>query len=100
MRNRTNKSQVGRINIYVPDPTIRRKVKAAAAKRDLSISEYCLRAITNQLITDGEELPRRTRHSLKAAITEARRFRSTFGGQVFAVSSAELIGEARNDRGK
>lgn len=91
------KTKVTRLNIYLPDPVIRRQVKAAAAKRDLSVSEYCLRAITSQLIRDRELPPRgKGLHSLEAAIATARRFQAeTFSGRVFAVSSAELIRDAR-----
>lgn len=54
MAKHAKKAALARLNIYVPDPTIRRQVKAAAAKRDLSVSEYCLQAITNQLVRDRE----------------------------------------------
>lgn len=90
-------SPVPRLNIYLPDPVIRRQVKAAAAKRDLSISEYCLQAITTQLIQDGELPPhQKDRPGPAAAIATARRFQAeTFSGLVFSVSSADLIREAR-----
>ena len=88
-----------RLSIYINDPTIRRHVKTAAAKQDVSISEYCLRAITLQLIKDGEKPPKEGASSLKAAIEKAHRFQTeTFGGQVFSISSADLIKEAREDR--
>ena len=95
------KSPVPRLNIYLPDPEIRRQVKAAAARRDLSASDYCLRAITAQLLRDGERPhARRRRRPLKAAVAAARRFQAeTFDGRVFAISSAELIRETREDRG-
>lgn len=92
------KRAVTRLNIYLPDPTLRRQVKAAAATQDLSVSAYCLRAITAQLIKDGElSLDREeSPPPLEAAIARARRFQAeAFGGRVFAVSSAELIREAR-----
>ncbi|GIW50694.1 MAG: hypothetical protein KatS3mg081_0049 [Gemmatimonadales bacterium] len=100
MAKATKKSTVTRLNIYLPDPAIRRQVKAAAAKQDLSASEYCLRAITRQLIRDGERPPHgKERPPLETAIAAARRFQAeTFGGRVFTVSSAELIREAREGR--
>jgi len=92
------KTPVTRLNIYLPDPAIRRQVKAAAAERDLSASEYCLRAITAQLIRDGQRPPEGKR-PLKAAVAAARRFQAqAFGGRVFSVSSAELIRQVREDR--
>lgn len=91
---------VTRLNIYVPDAAFRRQVKTAAAKRDLSASEYCLRAITAQLIRDGErrlhEAPPRL---VEGAVAAARRFQTeSFGGRVFSVGSADLIREAREER--
>ena len=67
-----SKTSPGRLNIYVHDPAVRRQVKAAAAKRDLSVTEYCLRAIIRQLAEDGERLPQRKRTHLEAAVRQAR----------------------------
>jgi hypothetical protein len=94
------KLKATRLNIYLPSPAFRSQVKTAAAKRDISISEYCLRAITSQLIQDGEHPPRRlARHALSAAVDAARRFQTkTFGDRVFAMDSSELIREARKAR--
>jgi hypothetical protein len=88
-----------RLNIYVNDPTIRRQVKTAAAKQDISVSEYCLRAITAQLVKDGEKPPKEEANFLKLAVEKAHRFQAeTFSGRVFSMSSADLIREAREDR--
>jgi hypothetical protein len=89
-----------RINIYVPNPVVRRQVKAAAAQRDLSISDYCLRAITAQLVRDGERgaMDRGTT-AARAAVARARRFQAqTFKGRRFRVSSVSLIRESRATR--
>lgn len=89
-----------RINIYVPDPALRRQVKAAAARRDLSISDYCLQAIMTQLVRDGEQGPVAAGVSpARAAVARARRFQAqTFKGRRFRVSSATLIRESRATR--
>jgi len=88
-----------RLNIYINDPTIRRQVKTAAAKQDISVSEYCLRAISLQLMKDGERPGKEGSDFLKAAIERAHRFQAeTFGGRVFSISSADLIREARENR--
>jgi plasmid stability protein len=50
--------RMARLNIYLPDPEVRRRVKVAAARRDLSVSEYCVRAILRQLAEDGEWPPK------------------------------------------
>ena len=96
---RQRKSAVARLNIYLPDAT-RRQVKTTAARRDISISEYCLRAITAQLVRDGERQSTREGPGLtENAVAAARRFQTqTFRGQVFTVSSAELIRDTREQR--
>ena|SRR5713101_6155570 len=97
MTNRGHRT--ARLNIYVPDPGVRRQVKMAAAKRDLSVSEYCLRAITTQLLTDGERVDAGRSRLGRAAVDRARRFQAeTFKGRVFSVSSADLIRDARERR--
>lgn len=89
-----------RLNIYLPDSTLRRAVKAAAAEQDLSVSEYCVRAITSQLERDEEDAPARRKGArLSTAVENARRFRSdTFHGTIFKASSADLIRQARERR--
>lgn len=47
-------SSRARLNIYLADEDMKRQIKIAAAKRDLSITEYCAKAIEYQLISDGE----------------------------------------------
>ena len=81
---------LARINIYVPDPAVRRQVKAAAAQRDLSISDYCVQAITAQLVRDGEGGSVESgAPAARAAVARARRFQAqTFKGRRFRVSSA------------
>jgi hypothetical protein len=89
--------QFARLNIYLHDSAIRRQVKVTAASQDLSVSEYCVRAITSQLVKDGE----RARDGgpgnvLGPAVKRARRFQAEkFGNRAFSVSSAQLIREAR-----
>jgi len=91
------RAQLARLNIYLPDAAIRRQVKLSAARQDISISEYCLRAITNQLIKDGERaLGAEGGNRRGGAVETARRFQAEkFGTRVFSVSSAQLIREAR-----
>lgn len=87
-----------RLNIYINDPNIRRQIKALAAQKDISMSEYCLRAISKQLI---EELGEKRSNPLKSAIKKAKTFqKKIFKGKVFAISSADLIRESRESRNK
>jgi hypothetical protein len=94
---RTNRTV--RLNIYVHDPLIRRKIKTAAAQKDISVSEYCLQAITDQLAREAEMGIKRNGISLEMALEKAKGFKTrTFGGRVFRVSSGDLIREARKER--
>lgn len=100
MARNLKRTKVARLNIYLPDRDIRRQVKASASRQDLSMSEYCVQAITSQLVMGGEVTPqRRGPTPMKAAIAAARRFqRQAFRGRIFAVSSADLIAEVRDSR--
>jgi len=89
-----------RLNIYLHDPGIRRRIKAVAAQKDISVSEYCLQAITNQLVKE-KEIDRKEVIHLKTAIEKAYKFQTkTFGEKVFSASSADLIRESRENRNK
>jgi hypothetical protein len=93
---------VVRLNIYVPDPSIRRRVKAAAAREDMSVSEYCVRAIIAQLEREPTDRPGSGSTAapvVREAVDRARSFRArVFSDRAFSVSSAELISEARERR--
>jgi hypothetical protein len=91
------KSSPIRLNIYVHDPNIRRQIKEMTARKDISISEYCLRAIKSQLIKE-QKAAHEEGNVLKKAVKKAQRFQETFGGKTFAISSADLIRETREDR--
>lgn len=45
-----NKNSPVRLNIYIHDPGMRRQIKAMAAQKDVSVSEFCVQAITNHLL--------------------------------------------------
>jgi hypothetical protein len=79
-----------RLNIHLPDAAIWPAVRTAAAKRNLTVFEYCLRAIAAQLVRDGKRAGGR-------AISAARRFQAqTLRGYTFTVISADLIRETRS----
>jgi hypothetical protein len=93
------KSPSVRINIYVHDPGIRRQIKAVAAQKDLSVSEYCLQAIEGELAKEQQSFVEAGTRTLKRAVEKARKFHTKhFGKRVFSVNSAELIREAREER--
>ena len=91
------KSRPVRLNIYVHDPDIRRQIKEMTARKDISISDYCLGAIKTQLLKE-QKAGHEERNPLKKAVKKAQRFQETFGGRTFAISSADLIRETREDR--
>jgi hypothetical protein len=89
-----------RINIYVHDPAIRRQIKTIAAQRDLSVSDYCLKAIAGQLAKEQESAGEGGVEPLKEAVEKARKFHTKhFGEKVFSLNSAALIRESRKERG-
>ncbi len=89
-----------RINIYVHDPAVRRRIKTVAAQKDLSVSEYCLQAITGQLAREREYPGEGRTGPMKKAVEKARRFHTkSLGQRVFSVSSADLIRQVREERG-
>ena len=88
-----------RINIYVHNPGIRRQIKAVAAQKDLSISEYCLQAIEGQLAKEQQSPEETEMRTLNKAVEKARKFHTKhFGKRVFSVNSADLIRQARQER--
>ena len=88
-----------RLNIYVGDPVIRKQVKTASARHDISVSEYCLQAIVEKLAQDHGALPEDNGYRLAAAIEKAKQFqKKTFAGRTFSVSSTTLIAQARKER--
>ena len=88
-----------RINIYVHNPGLRRQIKAVAAQKDLSISEYCLQAIEGELAKEQQSPVEAGTRRLKRAVEKARMFHTKhFRKRVFSVNSAELIREAREER--
>jgi hypothetical protein len=92
-------NRIVRLNIYVHDPLIRRRIKTAAAQKDISVSEYCLQAITEQVEREAEMGLKRNDISLERALEKAKRFQAkTFAGRGFRVSSGDLIREARKER--
>jgi hypothetical protein len=93
------KSTSVRINIYVHDSGIRRRIKTVAAQKDLSVSEYCLQAIEGQLAKEQQPPEEAGMRTLKKAVEKARKFHTKhFGKKVFSISSADLIREAREER--
>ncbi len=86
-----------RLNIYVHDPDIRRQIKEMTARQDVSMSEYCLRAIKGQLFKE-QKAAYKEENLLKKAVKRAQRFQRALSGKIFTISSADLIRESREGR--
>lgn len=89
-------SDTVRINIYVHDSEIRRRVKAAAARAGKSMSEYCLEAIVFRLDRDDQESREPRGEIPEDFVDRVRRFQDeVFGDRVISISAAELVRESR-----
>ena len=71
------------------------RLQAAAARKGVSLGQYCRAAIYEELVKDepnGEQLPRMTIEDVIA------RRKQIYGDQVLPGSSVDLIREAREER--
>ena len=87
-----------RVNIYLDDADLGRRIKIAAAKRGESVSAYCLRAIRSRLAADEaapspDRVVREGRPSPYEAADSLDRLRRTVGR--IGIPVAELIAEGR-----
>jgi hypothetical protein len=93
-------SQRSRISVDVP-PALRRRIRVAAAERDLSMREYVASILEAAV---PSERPAGGAYRRGRVITESliERFREiqreTMAGRTFDVDSAELIEEGRTER--
>ena len=74
---------------------VHEQLQAAAARKGVSLGEYCRAAIYEALVKDelnGEQLPRMTIEDVIA------RRKQIYGDQVLPGSSVDLIREAREER--
>jgi len=84
-----------RLNIYLRPAELREKVRIAAARRNVSLSDYCLRAIHRQLVEDGLLPPsaeEQRQHALAAAAA-LDELRGSIGP--IGIPVASLIAEGR-----
>lgn len=86
-----------RLSLYLKDDNLRRQIKIAAAKRDMSITDYCTKAIKEQLIRDGEmplqEVPPSAREDKLSLSRKMDKLREEIGP--IGISVSELIKERR-----
>ena len=82
-----------RLSIYLDDPTLRKTIKIAAARRKLTISAYCLEAIRQRLIEERFLPPSEDRERPEAAARALDRLRRQVGP--IGVPVRDLIAEGR-----
>lgn len=91
------KGKRARLSLYLKDDALRRQIKVAAAKRDMSVTDYCTKAIEQQLIRDGEvslgKAPPLTREDKLSLSNRMDRLREEIGP--IGISVSELIKEGR-----
>lgn len=81
-----------RLGLYLEDEVIRRRIKIAAAKRGMSTTGYCIQAIKERLIRDGE-MGGDFEESRNALLARMDRLRREIGP--VGISAAELVKEGR-----
>jgi hypothetical protein len=66
-------SKKARLGLYLENEDVKKRVKIAAAKRGLSTTTYCVRAIKDQLRRDGEVSDDTDKTTLLARIDKRRK---------------------------
>lgn len=80
-----------RLNIYLDSPEMRERIKVAAARSGVTLSDYCLEAIRRRLTEEGFLPPTRTK--ARAAAKALDRLRSRL--DPLGVPVRDLIDEGR-----
>ena len=82
-----------RLGLYLEDEELKRQIKVAAARRGVTVTNYCARAIEERLIRDGErgiEDQDKNRIALLSRIDKLRQETGPIG-----MSTAELVEHGR-----
>lgn len=80
-----------RLGLYLKDEEIKRQIKVAAARRGMTVTDYCARAIEERLIKDGERSAEG--EDKVALLSRMDKLRQEIGPT--GVSTAELVEEGR-----
>lgn len=83
------KTEPTRLNIYLDDPDLKRRVRIAAANEGVTLSAYCVRAIEERLAGESAAKAR----SPAAAAAELSRLRRRIGP--IGIPVRDLIAEGR-----
>ena len=82
-----------RLGLYLEDEEIKRQIKVAAARRGMTATDYCARAIEERLIKDGERRVEGVGKNKMAFLSRMDEFRQEIGP--IGMSTAELVEEGR-----
>lgn len=84
-----------RLGIYLDDEETKRQVKVAAAKRGMTVTEYCAQAIVERLVRDGERKAGRpkTKEERLELIRQMQELRDKIGP--IGVPTWQLVEEGR-----
>jgi len=82
-----------RLGLYLEDEEIKRQIKVAAAKRGMTVTDYCARAIEERLIKDGERRDEGVGKNKMAFLSRMDELRQEIGP--IGMPTAELVEEGR-----
>ena len=82
-----------RLGLYLKDEKIKRQIKVAAARRGMTVTDYCARAIEERLIKDGERSAEGKDKNKVALLSRMDKLRQEIGPT--GISTAELVEEGR-----
>jgi len=82
-----------RLGLYLEDEEIKRQIKVAAAKRGMTATDYCARAIEERLIKDGERRAEGGGKNKMAFLSRMDALRQEIGP--IGIPTAELVEEGR-----
>jgi len=82
-----------RLGLYLEDEEIKRQIKVAAAKRGMTTTDYCARAIEERLMKDGERDNNNEARDKAALLSRMDKLRQEIGP--IGAPTAELVEEGR-----
>lgn len=82
-----------RLGLYLEDEEIKRQIKVAAAKRGVTVTNYCARAIEERLVRDGERSAEGESKNKASLLSRMDKLRQEIGP--IGISTTELVEEGR-----
>jgi len=82
-----------RLGLYLEDEEVKKQIKVAAAKRGMTVTDYCAQAIEDRLISDGEKSIKDRSKNKIAFLFRMDKLREEIGP--IGISTSELVEEGR-----